>query len=137
MTFLVDSDVLSEPTKAIPHLRVVEWLSKNEHEMVVTPIVIGELEYGILLLDNGRRRKRLENWFTEAVKRIQVIDFDTKAAAEWARLLVRLKRNGAAMPIKDSLIAASALAANLIVATRNTTHYVNSGVKLVNPFSVD
>ena len=63
------------------------------------------------------------------------LDLDIRASSAWARLLARLRKKGVAMPIKDSLIAATALAHGLAVATRNTGDYRNAGVRLVDPFS--
>ena len=134
MKYLVDANVLSEATKPAPDGRVVAWLREHEHELAVNPIVLGELEYGILQLPPGRRRTRLEHWFTHGVKRIRHLDFDTACAAAWARLLAKLKKQGLAMPVKDSLIAATALANGLIVATRNTHDFRNAGMKVENPF---
>ena len=135
MKFLVDANVLSEPTKPTPDARVVEWLRAHERELAVNPIILGELEYGILLLPAGRRRARLEQWFAAGVQRLRVLDFDAATASEWARLLARLKKKGHAMPIKDSLIAATALAHGLAVATRNTNDFRNAGVAVENPFA--
>lgn len=134
MKYLVDANVLSEPTKPAPDARVVEWLRRHERDLAVDPIILGELEYGILLLPAGRRRTRLEQWFTVGVRRMRVLDFDINAAAAWARLLARLKKKGRAMPVKDSLIAATAIAHGLTVATRNTRDFRNAGVKVENPF---
>ncbi len=134
MKFLVDANVLSEATKPAPEARVVHWLRDNESELAITPIVLGELEYGILSMPGGRRKKRLERWFSEGVQRLRVLDFDCDAAAAWARLLAGLKKKGLAMSVKDSLIAASALAHDLAVATRNLPDFRNAGVRLVNPF---
>lgn len=135
MKFLVGANVLSEPTKPLPDARVVAWLRDNELERAVNPIVLGELEYGILLLPAGRRRKRLQQWFSEGVRRLRVLEFDTHTASAWARLLASLKKHGQAMSVKDSLIAATALTHNLAVATRNITDFRRSGVRLVNPFA--
>ena len=135
MNYLVDANVLSEPTKPAPNPRAVAWLRQHERDLAVSPIILGELEYGILLLPASRRRTRLEQWFATGVQRLRVLDFDTATAAAWARLLARLKRKGRAMPIKDSLIAATALAHGLTVATRNTTDFRNTGVELENPFA--
>jgi toxin FitB len=132
--YLVDANVLSEPTKPAPDPAVVSWLRHHESELAVNPIVVGEIEYGILLLPVSRRRKQLEQWFSSGIQRLRVLDFDIASAAAWARLLAALKRKGVAMPIKDSLIAASALAHNLIVATRNVHDFRNAGVRTENPF---
>ena len=134
MNFLVDANVLSEATKPRPTVSVVAWLRHNDGRLVVNPIVLGELEYGILLLPAGRRRARLEEWFAEGVTRLPVLDLDTETARIWAGLLSELKRKGRAMPIKDSLIAATARQHRLTVATRNAIDYRHAGVALVNPF---
>ena len=136
MTFLVDANVLSELTREAPDPRVVRWLREHERDLVVSPIVLGEIEYGILLLPSGKRRARLQHWFSQGIQRIHSLELDQAVAAVWARMLVKLKKAGAAMPIKDSLIAATALAHQLTVATRNTRDFRNAGVALVNPFVV-
>jgi len=133
--FLVDANVLSEPTKPAPHSGVIQWLRDNERALAVSPVVLGELEYGILILPASRRRRRLEKWFAELTPRARVLEFDSSMAGEWARLLARLKRRGKAMPIKDSLIAATALAHGLTIATRNVDDFKQAGVKVVNPFT--
>jgi predicted nucleic acid-binding protein len=132
--YLVDANVLSEPTKPVAEPRVVAWLKDNERHLAVNPIVLGEIEYGILLLPPGRKRNRLGQWFAEGAERMRVLDIDTATAATWARLLARLKEEGRAMPVKDSLIAATALVHKLTVATRNTSDYQHAGVRLVDPF---
>jgi predicted nucleic acid-binding protein len=133
--YLVDADVLSEATKPSPAPQVIEWLRKNDHELVVSPIVLGELEYGILLLPPGQRRRRLMDWFERGAADLNVVDVDSKTAAVWAKLLAELKRKGRAMPIKDSLIAASAKQHGLAVATRNVADFRAAGVRIVNPFT--
>jgi predicted nucleic acid-binding protein len=132
--FLVDADVLSEPTKLAPHPAVVAWLRENEADLAVSSIVLGEIEYGILLLPAGKKRERLHKWFVDGAQRVTTLDFDRHTASVWATLLARLKGAGRSMPIKDSLIAGTALAYGLTVATRNTADYKHAGVPLANPF---
>jgi predicted nucleic acid-binding protein len=134
--YLVDANVLGEPTKPRPDPAVVDWLRTHEPELVVNPIVLGELEYGILLLQSGRRRSRLAKWFSEGIQNIRTLELNATTAAVWARLLAELRHKGREMPVKDSLIAASARQHRLIVATRNVAHYQNASVKVVNPFSL-
>lgn len=132
--FLVDANVLSEATKPQPAPSVIDWLRSHDEHLVVNPIILGELEYGILLLPVGRRRTRLQKWFADGVKRLRVLDLDADTAKVWASLLAELKRKGRAMPVKDSLIAATARQYRLTVATRNVDDYRNADVTLVNPF---
>jgi predicted nucleic acid-binding protein len=133
--FLVDANVLSEATKAVPSEAAVDWLRRHEHVVAVNAVVLGELEFGILLLPSGRRRKRLESWFSSVVEILPVLDMDREMARVWAALLARLRKKGRAMPLKDSLIAASALQHGLAVATRNSGDFAHCGVKLVDPFA--
>lgn len=134
MKFLVDANVLSEVTRPEPQDTVVQWLRKHERDIVVTPIVLGKIEYGIGLTTSIRKRKELERWFAEGMRRLRVIDLDTDTASIWAALLVRLRKQGKAMPVKDSLIAASALQHQLTIVTRNVSDFQNAGVSLFNPF---
>ena len=134
MNFLVDANVLSEATKPQPAPSVIDWLGAHERHLVVNPIILGELEYGILLLPAGRRRTRLHKWFADGAKKLYVLDMDAGTANVWAELLAELKRKGRAMPLKDSLIAASARQHQLTVVTRNINDYRYAGVALVNPF---
>jgi predicted nucleic acid-binding protein len=132
--YLVDANVLSEPTKPAPDPRVVEWLRANERDIVVDPVVLGELRFGILILPKGRKRTSLERWFDAGVGRVHCLPLDADTGLEWAALLARLRTSGKAMPIKDSLIAATAIVHGLAVATRNRSDFANAGVRIVDPF---
>jgi toxin FitB len=133
--YLVDADVLSEATKPLPAEQVLDWLRRHASNLAISPIVLGELEYGILLLPSGRRRRELTDWFAAGVKRLKVVAVDAATANEWAKLVAELHRKGRAMPVKDSLIAASARQHGLTVATRNMAHFRHASVPLVNPFA--
>lgn len=134
MKYLVDANVLSEPTKPDPDAGVVAWLRENEREIAVDPIILGEVRFGILLLPKGRRRAGLERWFNQGVQRLHCLPWDAGTGLAWAELLARLRKSGRAMPIKDSLIATTALVHGLAVATRNGADFEHSGVGIVNPF---
>lgn len=134
MRFLVDANVLSEPTKPDPDAAVVRWLRRHERDLAVDPIILGELRFGILLLPEGERRQRLEGWFEEGVARIHCLPWDAATALAWADLLAELRRGGKAMPVKDSLIAATARFHGLTVVTRKVRDFDQAGVSLVDPF---
>jgi predicted nucleic acid-binding protein len=134
VTYLVDANVLSEPTKPAPDDGVVEWLRRNERDLVVDPVIVGEIRFGILLLPVGERRTRLERWFDGGVQRLHCLHWETRTGLRWAELLAALRKAGLAMPIKDSLIAATALVHDLVVVTRNRADFQLAGVEIVDPF---
>jgi toxin FitB len=134
--YLVDANVLSEPTKLAPHPGVIEWLANNERDIAVDPIIVGEIRFGILLLPRGKRRARLERWFDTGVQRLLCLPWEVETGLRWATLLAALRASGRAMPIKDSLIAATALFHGLVVATRNRSDFEKVGVEIIDPFIV-
>ena len=134
MKFLVDASVLSEPTRPRPDAKVVNWLRRHEREIAIDPIILDELRFGIDLLPSSGRRKRLEAWFESGVGRITCLDWTAETGLRWAKLLAEMRSDGTAMPIKDSQIAANALAHGLTVVTRNVTDFRKSKVNVLNPF---
>jgi len=135
MTYLVDANVISEPTKPAPSSKVVDWLSANEENLVVDSIILGELCIGILALPRGRKRTRLEQWFGDVVQTIDCLPWDAAISRGWAKLVVDLKQKGDKLPLLDSMIAATALQHELTVATRNIREFERAGVKVLDPFA--
>jgi len=140
--YLVDANVLSEPTRPTPDANVVEWLRRNEREIAVDPIILGEVRFilgevrfGILLLRRGKKRVALERWFETGVQRLLCLPWEAETGLQWAQLLARLRLAGRAMPIKDSLIAATALAHGLTVVTRNRSDFEKADVAIIEPFA--
>jgi predicted nucleic acid-binding protein len=134
--FLVDANVLSEATKPAPHGGALKWLRDHKSEIVIDPIILGEIRFGILLLPLGKRRRKLEDWFEKGVRNLICLPWSSATALRWAQLLTDLRSSGSEMSVKDSLIAATALQHDLIVATRNEKDFLKAGVHVLNPFSL-
>jgi predicted nucleic acid-binding protein len=135
VTILVDANVLSEATKPDPNPHVLGWLERHEREVAVDPVILGEIRFGIYLLPDGRRRARLERWFQDGIERIYCLAWDATTGLRWARLLAELRTRGQSMPIKDSMIAATALVHDIPIATRNGHDFAKAGVEIIDPFA--
>ena len=107
MTYLVDASVQTEPTRPAPALAALDWLREHEREIVVDPIILGEIRFGILLLRNGKKRGALQGFVDEGIRRLRCLSWDLGTGLRWAELIASLRRSRRSMPIKDSLIAAA------------------------------
>ena len=89
MKYLVDANVLSEVTRPQPASVVVEWIRRHEPDIVVTPIVLGEIEYGIGLTPLGRKRTELQRWFEGGLRALAIRHTPVRAKACGQTLSVR------------------------------------------------
>jgi toxin FitB len=135
VTYLVDVNVLSEPTRPAPDAKVVSWLTANESDIVVDAIILGELRIGILTLAPGRKRTQLERWIAEVVETIDCLPWDAAVSCRWAEVVVESRRKGHLLPLLDGMMAATALTHGLTVATRNRHDFQQAGVKVFDPFA--
>jgi len=133
LKYLVDANILSEATKPDPDDRVVDWLRDHERAIAVDPVILGEVQFGILLLARGAKRARLETWFEQGVRRVECLAWDAPVGLRWAELLASLRKRGRPMSVKDSLIAATALAHDLTVVTLNRRDFEPAKVRLIDP----
>ncbi len=134
MMYLVDANVLSEATRPAPIPAVIEWLKRNEREIAIDPIILGELRFGILLMPAGRRRSRMEEWFAKGASKLFCLPWEKETGLRWAQLIADLRRAGHSMPVKDSMIAATALIHDLVMVTRNKRDFLTAGMDVLDPF---
>jgi toxin FitB len=139
MAFLLDTCAVSEYSERTPNPNVINFLEGlDPAETFISSITMGEIRKGIELRPVGtKRRTILETWFqSDFLARYggQVLPFDAVAAEYWGVLVARLSRAGFSMAHSDSLIAAIALAENLVLVTRNQADFAHCGVQIVNPW---
>ena len=136
MTTLLDTNVLSELTRAEPSASVLSFVMSIESAWVST-ITVHELSYGLLLMPNGRRRAALE----EAVRRMlaaygsRVLPVGVAEAEQAAYLRASAQAAGRTMHLADALIGATALTHDLELATRNVSDFEGGPIRLVDPWN--
>ena len=134
MKYLLDANVLCEPTKPLPAQEALNWLQANVLDCVTDSIVLAEIWQGIDALPQGRKRTNLEAWFAGMSSRIRCLDWTLEVALRWGPLVNEVRRSGFTVGIKDTMIAASAAHHGLIIATRNVADFTRCGVPALNPF---
>jgi toxin FitB len=138
MSYLVDTNVLSELSKPLPAGEVLTWFREHESELYVSSITVGEIRKGLELLPSGKRRASLEAWFRTVCERLEgrILSFNISTAHVWGQLVGRLEKKGILIPTLDSQIAATAQRHGLTIVTRNVDDFKRTGLKLFNPFHI-
>lgn len=138
MRLLLDTNVLSEVTKPRPEVRVLEWLDAVDEDRVFISVVsIAEIRRGVAQMDYGRKRDALAEWLAKDLPQrfdSRVIPVNESVAIAWGDLMGVAKRTGRGLSSMDGFIAATALAHELTLATRNTKDFDGFGVELFNPW---
>ena len=128
MSYLLDTNLVSEVMKPRPNFLVLEWLEKNETDWSLSAITVGEIERGIALLPPGQKRLHLQEAFRVFLGETEerVLGFDLAVARRWAALTSLAKRRGRTLPVLDSMIEATALHWNLTIVTRNVSDFIEA-----------
>ena len=138
MKYLLDTCVISELVKTKPSKKVVLWISKkDEADFCLSSLTFGELYKGVSKLPDSRKRKKLSKWIEQDLQERfvgKILDIDLLVAKTWGEIQAASEVAGSPMPAIDGLIAATALAHDLTVVTRNVTDMQQSGVSLLNPW---
>ena len=136
MIYLLDTNILSEPTRKLPNQQVLQQLAKFRHLSATASVAWSELQYGVQRLPRSKRRELIEQYF----KGLKTIGFPilpyTDEAAEWhASERVRLETIGQTPAFVDGMIAAIAQVHGLVLVTRNSNDFRNfSGLQIENWF---
>jgi hypothetical protein len=135
---ILDTNVLSALMRKVPDAAVVGWLDRQPAESIwITSVTLFEARLGLALLSEGKRRATLVSAFARLLEEDlgnRVLDFDTGAAIEVAELAAQRQRAGRPVDIRDTQIAGIALARHAALATRNTRHFADLKIKVIDPW---
>ncbi len=137
MRYLLDTNIISNITKASPSESLLEWMAeRNDDDLYISSLTVAEIRRGVLEKPAGKRRDQLEAWFggpegPQALFAGRVLSFDEAAALIWARLMADRKAQGRPRSALDTIIAAVALANDCVVVTDNEGDFAD--IEIVNP----
>jgi toxin FitB len=134
VTFLLDTNVVSELRKNRPHGSVVAWRkSLPVHELAIPAVVIGEIQTGIELTrkQDPARAAELEGWLDRVMSYYTILPMDGPMFREWARLMAGKSDDLSG----DAMIAATSRIHDMVIVTRNVKDFANFGVRVFNPFT--
>nr|WP_210282769.1 type II toxin-antitoxin system VapC family toxin [Rhizobium sp. BK049] len=135
---MLDTNVLSEVTKPNPDAGVLGWLDGlDEDRSFISVVSVAEIRRGVALMGKGRKRDVLADWLARDLPQRferRIIPVDEAVALAWGDLMGHAKRSGRGLSSMDGLIAATAVAHDLTLATRNTRDFQGLGIELVDPW---
>ncbi len=138
MSFLLDTNVVSEWVKPKPDPAVVAWLAEADEDRVFLSVVsLAELRHGIDRLAAGKRRRGLDTWLREELPlrfEGRVLPVDQAIADRWGELVARRDAVGRPIAVMDAFIAATASVHGLTLVTRNTADFQLVVRQIVNPW---
>jgi predicted nucleic acid-binding protein len=137
MKYLLDTCVISELIKKTPSKKVVKWVAgKNEEDLYLSVITLGELIKGITKLSDSKKKNELKKWFAELEERFsqRFVSINSKTALSWGTTQARLENAGNSIASIDGLIACTAIANGMTMVTRNVKDMEHSGVDILNPW---
>jgi len=138
VSFLLDTNVISEWVKPRPDPHVIAWLAETDEDRTfLTVVSFAEIRRGIELLPEGRRRDRLAAWLAEDLpNRLEgsILPINREIGETWGVLMVRGKKAGVTLGSIDAFVAAAAEAHNLTLVTRNIRDFATLGIPLLDPW---
>ncbi len=139
MSFLLDTNVVSESTKPRPNVGLMTWLDNvDENSVFLSVITLTELRYGVERLARGRRRKQLDRWLEhELPQRFEgrILPVDALIADACGRLVARTESLGRPIEARAAFIAATAQVHRLTLVTRNASHFETTLKSILTPWT--
>lgn len=137
MSYLLDTNIISETIRRNPNKTAIAWLDQLPSEaLFISALTLGEIRKGIEVLTDKRRREKLRTWLEHDLPawfESRVLPVDLPVADRWGRLLAEV---GRPVPTIDSLLAATALHHELRLVTRNARDFDYPGLEVINPFGL-
>lgn len=137
MSYLVDTNVLSELRRKVPNKAVQNWFAQRPAStLFLSVLTMGEIRKGIEAVAEAERRTRLIDWLEADLPAFfmgRILGIDTGVADRWGRMLAAA---GRPLPVVDSLLAATAAQHGLVLVTRNVRDFTGLPVEVLDPWAM-
>jgi len=136
MSYLLDTNVISELIRSKPNVQVIDWFKNIPDEMLyLSVLTLGEIRKGIEGITDLNRKEKVRVWLEHDLPiwfEERILHVDLHVADRWGRLQSDMR--GTVLPAIDSLIAATALCYDMRLVTRNKKDFKNYSLEVINPW---
>jgi toxin FitB len=137
MSYLLDTNIVSETERPSPDKNVLTWLEKTDPAVTyLSALTIGEIKKGVSKLASGKRKVHIENWLENVRRKFggRILPVAEQTFLVWGKMMAEFEKKGIVRPALDSLLEATALEHDLILVTRNSRNFRHSNVTILNPW---
>lgn len=137
MSYLIDTNVVSETERKRTDGNVLKWLEKTDPgNSYLSALTIGEIKKGVSKLPAGKRKVHIQNWLEDVRQQFggRILPITEQTFLVWGKMMAEFEQKGIVRPALDSFLEATALEHDLILVTRNVRNFLHSSVTILNPW---
>jgi len=137
MSYLLDTNVVSETERKCPDSNVLKWLDGTDPwNVYLSALTIGEIKKGVSKLASGKRKAHIQNWLEDVRQQFggRILPITEQTFLVWGKMMAEFEQKGIVRSALDSFLEATALEHDLILVTRNVRNFHGSAVTILNPW---
>jgi len=137
MSYLLDTNVVSETERPRPDKNVLKWLDETDPGITyLSALTIGEVKKGVSKLASGKRKAHIQDWLEDVRQQFsgRILPITEQTFLVWGKMMAESEKNGIARPVLDSFLEATALEHDLILVTRNVRNFKDTSITILNPW---
>ena len=137
MSYLLDTNVVSESERESPDANVLKWLDETDPtDVYLSALTVGEIKKGSAKLPAGKRKAHIENWLENVRRQFgrRILPITEQTFLVWGRMMAGFEERGIVRPALDSFLEATALEHDLVLVTRNVRNFRETSTTILNPW---
>lgn len=137
MSYLLDTNVVSETERERPDNNVLKWLERTDPGITfLSALTIGEVKKGVSKLPTGKKKAHIQNWLENVRQKFdgRILPITEHTFLVWGKMLAEFEKKGIVRSVLDSFLEATALEHDLILVTRNVRNFKDTAITILNPW---